>query len=112
MSCVKSKLPHPAPARLLYCSDLFTKMRNLVEVQKAPWFVLSALHGLVPADQEIAPYALTSNTMGVEERRAWAARVFEALEPELKGHKRVVFFASQRYREFLVEPIQQAGLQI
>lgn len=112
VSCVKSKLPHPAPARLLYCSDLFTKVRRLVEAQNARWFVLSALHGLVPSDQEIAPYEHTLNTMGVEDRRAWAAKVYKALEPQQEGYRRVVFFAGQRYREFLIEPIQRAGLQV
>lgn len=112
VSCVKSKLPHAAPARLLYCSDLFTKMRQLVEAQNASWFILSALHGLVPPDREIAPYELTLNTMGVADRRAWAARVLEALEPELQQHERVVFFAGQRYREFLVGPIRRAGVRV
>lgn len=87
-------------------------MRRLIEAQNARWFVLSALHGLVPSDQTIVPYELTLTTMGVEARRSWAARVFHALEPELKGYKRAVFFAGQRYREFLVGPIQHAGLQV
>lgn len=112
VSCVKSKLPKAAPARLLYCSDWFTKVRNVVEPQGVPWFVLSALHGLVPADKEIAPYELTLNTMGVADRRAWADSIYRTLVPELQGHKRVVFLAGLRYREFLVAHLERDGWEI
>lgn len=112
VSCVKSKLSRPAPARALYCSDWFTKVRRLVESQDARWFVLSALHGLVAPDQEIAPYELTLNKMGVAQRRTWAADVYKALVPELHGYGRVVFFAGLRYREFLAGPIINTGRQV
>lgn len=112
VSCVKSKVPYPAPVRTLYRSDWFTKVRRLVEGQDARWFVLSALHGLVPPDKEIAPYELTLNTMGVARRRAWTDEVYRQLEPELDGCKRVVFFAGLNYREFLVGPLLRSGLQV
>lgn len=112
VSCVKSKLSRPAPARVLYCSDWFTKVRHIVETQNARWFVLSALHGLVPADREIAPYELTLNAIDVAGRRAWAAGVYRELEPELKAYNRVVLFAGLKYREFLVEPLQRSGHQV
>jgi len=112
VSCVKSKLPSPAPARILYCSDWFTKARRLVEGQEARWFVLSALYGLVPPRKEIAPYELTLNTMGVARRRSWADGVLQQLEPELDQCKRVIFFAGLRYREFLVGPLLKRGLQV
>ena len=35
VSCVSQKLSEPAPARLLYRSEWFTKVRTLVETQKA-----------------------------------------------------------------------------
>jgi Family of unknown function (DUF6884) len=72
VSCVKSKLPHPAPARSLYTSTWFRKTRDLVEASGARWFVLSALYGLVAPDAEIAPYDYTLNTLGVAARRDWA----------------------------------------
>jgi hypothetical protein len=111
VSCVKTKLHYPAPARLLYCSDLFSKIRRLLESRDARWYILSALYGLVRANTVIAPYELTLNTMGVKNRMAWAAKVLATLEPELPEYKRVIFFAGLRYREFLVEPIRRAGLQ-
>jgi hypothetical protein len=52
VSCVKSKLSRSAPARTLYTSAWFRKVRDIVEKSGARWFVLSARHGLVaPGDE-------------------------------------------------------------
>ena len=40
---ISEKLSKPAPARLLFRSEWFNKVRTLVETQKADWFILSAL---------------------------------------------------------------------
>ncbi|GGE33590.1 hypothetical protein GCM10007276_08610 [Agaricicola taiwanensis] len=112
VSCVKSKLSRTAPARELYCSAWFAKVRRLIESQNAHWFILSALHGLVKPDRNIAPYEETLNKFGVADRRKWAAHVYEALEPELGAYPRVVFFAGLRYREFLIGPVLSTGRQV
>jgi hypothetical protein len=112
ISCVKSKLSYSAPARKLYTSAWFRKVRNIVEASGARWFVLSALYGLVTPDTEIAPYEYTLNTLGVAERKAWASSVLDQLLPEMAGEKRVVMFAGQRYREFLVEPLRKRGIKV
>jgi hypothetical protein len=54
VSCVKSKLPHPAPARSLYTSAWFQKARDIVERSGARWFVLSSRYGLESPDTTIA----------------------------------------------------------
>lgn len=112
VSCVKSKRSRPAPARDLYTSALFSKIRHLVEAQGARWFILSALHGLMDPADIIAPYERTLLTMGVADRRRWAAEVLEALLPRLRDERRVVMFAGARYREFLIGPLQRKGLEI
>jgi hypothetical protein len=48
----------------------------------------------------------------VAERRAWAGKVLDQLIPRLRGHQRVVMLAGARYREFLVEPLQQRGIKV
>lgn len=106
VSCVSSKLDRPAPARDLYVSDLFKKVRAYVEKAGQQWFVLSADHGLVHPDTVLAPYEKTLNRMPIAERRAWATRVLTALEPQLPDTDRVVFMAGERYREFLMEPLR------
>ena len=101
VSCVKTKLDRPAPARELYRSDWFRKARAVVECRGWPWRILSARYGLVHPDETIAPYEKTLNDMPASERRAWAARVVAALDPLLDDGSRVVFFAGAAYREHL-----------
>ena len=113
ISCVKSKLAHAAPARTLYKkSRWFRPCRDIVEASGARWFLLSALYGLVEPDAVIEPYDYTLNTLGVGERRAWARKVLDKLLPEVAGYRRVVMFAAHRYREFLIEPLQQRGVSV
>ena len=112
VSCVSQKLSGPAPARLLYRSEWFTKVRTLVETQKADWLILSALYGIVAPDTCIAPYEKTLNTAGVAERRAWAENVRRYLAPHLIGRRRVVIFAGHRYREFLVPALMSDGYEV
>jgi hypothetical protein len=112
VSCVKRKGPRHTPARLLYTSDWFQKVRNIVESSGARWFILSARYGLVAPDAEIEPYERTLNTLGVAERKAWAKGVLDKLLPKLVGEDRVVMFAGQRYREFLVEPLRKQGIKV
>lgn len=112
VSCVSQKLSRPAPAQLLYRSEWFLKVRKLVERQKADWLILSALHGVVAPDTEIAPYEKILNTAGVNERRAWANDTLRGLSPYLIGRRRIVIFAGQRYREFLVPALHRDGYKV
>lgn len=112
VSCVSQKHSEPAPARLLYRSEWFTKVRTLIETGKAEWFILSALHGVVAPDARTAPYEKTLNTASVVERRAWAAKVHGQLAANLIGRRRVVIFAGQRYREFLVPALLRDGFEV
>ena len=112
ISCVKSKRARSAPARSLYTSAWFHKARDLVEASGARWFVLSSRYGLVVPGTEIAPYDYTLNTLGVDERRLWAAKVLDKLVPEIHHERRVVMFAGARYREFLIEPLERLGMEV
>jgi hypothetical protein len=99
VSCVGLKLDRPAPARDLYISPWFRKVRRVVE--KGPWFILSAKHGLVTPEKVIEPYNVTLADMPISERRAWASRVTEAIA--VTGYAASVqVFAGARYREFLM----------
>jgi hypothetical protein len=112
VSCVSQKLSEPAPARLLYQSEWFAKVRTLVETRKADWLILSALYGVVAPDTRIIPYEKTLNSAGVAERRAWADNVRRQLAPSLIGRRRVVIFAGQHYREFLVPALLSDGYEV
>jgi hypothetical protein len=112
ISCVKSKLARPAPARLLYTSAWFRGVRDIVEARGAPWFLLSSLYGLVVPDEEIAPYDRTLNDIGVSERQAWANKVLQKLLPIASNYRRIVIFAGLRYREFLIRSLEQRGIVV
>ena len=112
VSCVAKKLPRSAPAKDLYVSPLFRKMRSVVEARGWPWLILSAKHGVVAPEQVIEPYEQTLNVMGSAERRDWAARCLDALGPHLAGVRAVVFLAGMKYREFLAPALRDRGIEV
>ena len=107
VSCVSKKRGRPAKAKELYVSPWFRKARGFVERRQARWFILSAEYGLVRPEKIIDPYEKTLNTMGVAERRKWAEMVIEQMRSELPDAPQIVLFAGQRYREFLLDYLQQ-----
>jgi hypothetical protein len=112
ISCVKSKRPQPTEARDLYVSPLFTMARDLTEAHGAEFRILSARYGLVEPTAKIAPYEYSLNQLGRGARREWAQNVLAQLLPLAKKKGRVVFFAGERYREYLIDPLRSAGVDI
>ena len=59
LACSGTKLDQPAPAIELYRGVMYQTYRTHVRAEAAPQVViLSALHGFVPAGDELAPYDL------------------------------------------------------
>jgi hypothetical protein len=112
VACVKRKQAVASPARILYTSPWFELTRNLVERSGARWFILSAQYGLLDPARMVEPYEKTLNRMNMDERHQWANGVLGSLLPQLGSTKRVVLFAGQAYREFLVAPLEKHGLAI
>lgn len=83
LGCVKGKGPRPAPARDLYTSDLFRKRRTYAETSGHPWFILSALHGLVHPDDVLEPYDLALAKQSAAFRDRWGRQVVDALRDRL-----------------------------
>jgi len=102
VSCVSKKRPNCARAADLYISTWFRKVRRLIDASGAPWFILSAEHGLLSPDAEISWYNRTLNKMSSRERRAWADRVKVQMDTELPDVEEVVVLAGERYRENLM----------
>jgi hypothetical protein len=102
VSCVKSKLDHPAPARDLYTSALFRALRGYAETHADAWFILSAEHGLVDPNEVLAPYERTLSRMGKPQRQEWASRVKAELASRVPAGAEVIILAGQRYREGLI----------
>lgn len=98
VSCGRRKLNLPAAAKDLYASPRFKLARAVAEATGDPWFVLSALHGLVAPDEVIAPYDLTLSEMSRRERVAWSDRVWHDLSSLLTPGDEVLFLAGKLYR--------------
>lgn len=112
-SCVKTKLPHRAKAADLYTSTLFTLSRQYaLSLNPDRIFILSAKYGLVDPEQEIDPYDLTLNTMGVPERREWSRRVLSELINVVLPGDRIIILAGVRYREYLVPALEKTGCRV
>ena len=101
VSCVKTKSPHPAPAKELYTSDWFCKARAYVEASGQPWYILSAKYGMLAPETVVEPYERTLKRMKAAERRDWAERV-EAQIRALPATKRFVILAGDAYRSLLM----------
>lgn len=114
VACCKLKLDKPAPAKDLYISPLFKKIRARVERRADDWAILSAAHGIVLPDTVIEPYDVTLNNMVADERRAWARRVIASLRdiPNIKYVDRIEIYAGVKYREFLEGPMEKFGIKI
>jgi len=72
IGCTKSKAAGPSRRRTSTWLPLFAKRRAYAERSGLPWFIVSALHGLVEPDQIIAPYELSMKQVQGEKRKAWA----------------------------------------
>ena len=108
VSCVKAKLPTPAPAGDLYTSQLFRGLRRYATTHSDRWFILSAEYGLLRPDEVVAPYERTLNRMRSHERRDWADRVERQLLESLPRDAEVLILAGKRYREH-IDPFLRAN---
>ncbi|MBA7528583.1 hypothetical protein ES705_20771 [subsurface metagenome] len=122
ISCVATKLDHPAPAKDLYVSDLFKKsMAYAKSLKPDKVFILSAKHHLMKLDTVIEPYDVTLSNVSPAarmkkpslkvlnriEKQAWAKKVIAQLENEcdLEQHE-IIALAGKSYLEYLAPHIR------
>ena len=116
VGCVKRKRSQPCPARDLYEeSPLWRRRRTYAERSGAPWYILSAKHGLLAPEVWIRPYDLALKDLKRGERRAWSRRVLDELcvrFPDLAG-KTVECHAGKDYLDNgLEDGLRQAGAAV
>lgn len=80
IGCVKTKRAARSAAKDLYSSPLWRSRRAYAESLGVPWYILSALHGLLDPDRRIDPYELALTDLRTSARRAWSARVLAELK--------------------------------
>lgn len=111
VGCGKSKLAHPAPARELYVGPLFRAHLAEAEASAPHVYVVSALHGLLPLDEVVAPYDVTLSDMSVAERAAWGKRVMDALARLYPaGSVELLVYAGQTYAKPLRDALADSSL--
>lgn len=105
--CVKKKKLSAVPARELYISYRFRRMRELVEATECPWFILSAKHHLLAPNEVIKYYDQTLNGKPSEVRRAWAEEVRKQMNSELPRAEATVVLAGRLYYEYLMPYLEK-----
>jgi hypothetical protein len=104
ISCSKSKLTRRAAAKNLYTGQLFQRAVSWAERRALPWFVVSALHGLLTPEQEIDPYNFTIKDRRRREREQWANLVVSAeLTRYAAKGSHAILILPEPYRRF-IEP--------
>jgi len=104
ISCVSKKRSSASKAADLYTSALFKlNLQYTRQLNPDDIYILSAKYGLVALDDEIEPYDVTLNTMGVTERKAWANKVIEQLASRCDLQQdHFIILAGERYRQYLL----------
>ena len=80
IGCVKTKRAVRSAARDLYNSPLWQCRRAYAESLGVPWYILSALYGLLEPDRRIDPYELALTDLRAKDRQTWSARVLADLK--------------------------------
>ena len=110
VGCVKSKLDHAAPAQDLYVSAGFRKRRAYAESSARPWYILSALHGLVAPTTLIEPYDVYLADEPADYRRAWGEWVAAHLaRVQPIAGKVVEIHASRAYVDACRQGLERRG---
>lgn len=114
VGCVETKLGHGALAKDLYVSDYFFKMRTFAEASEAPWFILSAEHGLVDPDAWLEPYNVYLPNTPRDYRLEWGAKVARQLQAAVGDlHEMTVeIHAGGPYVEAVREPLESLGAAV
>ena len=104
LSCTKEKENKRCRAREMYMpSSLFSKSYEYAKsLNPDKIYILSAKHHLLPLSKEIAPYNVTLNGAGVEERKEWTEEVLKQMKRAgIDFNAKTYFFCGENYIEFL-----------
>jgi hypothetical protein len=113
LGCVATKRAGSAPAKDLYCSPLWRGRRGYAESTGRPWFILSALHGLVEPDQRLDSYNLALSQLSAADRRMWGEGVVARLAERVPlGAAVVEVHAGSAYRTAIDGPLCRHGARM
>lgn len=115
LSCTKSKLDKPSPAKDLYsASPTFQKTLEYGESLKPnKMFILSAKHFLVPLNKVLEPYDKTLKEMPKEEKEKWGEQVISQMKKSgINPEKdKFIFLTGKEYMKPLMSYIPEANIE-
>lgn len=103
ISCVKTKKPYARKAIELYDSPLFKKSveyarKNGVE----RIYIISAKHGLIPAEKVIAPYEETLNGKSDKHLKHWAYKVIKQADAiGIRRDEEILLLGGENYLKYI-----------
>jgi len=112
IACSAGKLDHDAPAKDLYTGQLFRKSRAYAEKTEQPYFILSALHGLLEPTKVIGPYNYTLKKQRLREREAWGTRVVDSIVWHVPQASTITLLAGSDYADPIESKLKLKGFKI
>jgi hypothetical protein len=108
IGCVAGKRATASPARDLYQSTLFRGRRAYAEAAGKPWFIMSALYGLIDPDEVVTPYDVSMRQLDRVQRKALGEQVVDAIEQRVGSLAGCVveLHAGNEYAEAIAEPLR------
>jgi len=114
IACAAKKASSKVKARDLYQSALFQKSLAYADLLRPDTiYILSAKHGLVPAETLIDPYDESLNAKSAVEIREWADAVLRDLARVADLQKdRFTILAGDKYRRYLMPALPNAEVPL
>ena len=114
LSCTKSKKAYRCKAEQMYAeSPRFRLAYTYASLVADEIYILSAKHGLLPADQQIDPYDESLNEKSPGERLKWKDKVLNALDSVSDAdNDDYIIIAGQNYYEHLLPRIKRFWLPL
>jgi hypothetical protein len=112
VACGKSKTNKRSPARHLYTSSLFKQSRRYSSTYFRDWYILSARHGLVKPESNIAPYDESLLKMSKSDRLAWTVRVVRRIKELLPHTRQFTILGGAAYWRELAPALEKEGCDV
>ncbi len=111
---MSQKQSRKAKVRDLYTSTLFKlNLKYAEKLRPDKIYVLSAKHGLLSLNDEIAPYNQTLNEMTTAKVKSWATEILRQLRrvSDIENTK-YIFLAGERYRKYLLPALKDYAIPL
>jgi hypothetical protein len=112
IACSKSKSDRQTAAGALYTSALFRKSLLAAVDASDKVFVLSALHGVLPLNEQVEPYDVTLKTMGQRDRMAWGNAVAPQLAEILRARDTALLYCGKEYLAPILPKLDELGVAV